>query len=189
MSVRPANKQAVLLHQPEPGRGLPGAGQLAPEPRAPQVEQEAPAHAGDAAAAGEDVEGDALAEQDAAGGAGDGGHGHLDAAGVAAALDVAALPGVPLDGAAALGKDLVEEGHARQDPRGLAPEGGGARGVADHEAAVVEGGRVLGQPAGDLGLPGGREEVLQGAVVEGLVPHFVLGREVCGIWDAMWVRG
>lgn len=165
VAVGAADEHAVLLDQPEAGRRLPGAGEVAAEAGAPQVDQEAAAHARDAAAPREDVERHALAQQDAAGRARDGGDGHLDAARVLVPLDVAALPGVPLDGAAALGKDLVEEGHARQDARGLAPEGGGARGVADHEAAVVERGRVLGQPAGDLGLPGRREEVLQGAVV------------------------
>lgn len=171
MAVCAADQHAVLLDEAEAGRGLARAGELATVAGGPQVDEEPPRHAGDAAAAGEDVEGDTLAQQDAPRGAGDGGDLHLDAAAVLVALDVAALAGVPLDGAAGLGKDLVEEGHAGQDSARLAPEGGGAGRVADDEAAVVERGRVLGQPGGDLRLPGRRQEVLQRAVVQRHVPH------------------
>lgn len=179
VAVGPADQHAVLLDEAEPGRGLARARQLAAVTRRPQVDEEAPRHAGDAAAAREDVEGDALAQQDAPRGARDGGDLHLDAAPFLVALDVLALAGVPLDGAARLGKDLVEEGHAGQDAARLAPEGGGARGVADDEAAVVEGRRVLGQPGGDLRLPGRRQEVLQRAVVQRHVPHL-------GWWNGWW---
>lgn len=178
VAVRAADHHAVLLDQAEPGGGLARAGELAAEAGRAQVDEETPRHAGDAAAAGEDVEGDALAQQDAPRGAGDGGDLHLDAAAVLVALDVLALAGVPLDGAPGLGEDLVEEGHAGQDAARLAPEGGGARGVADDEAAVVEGGRVLGQPGGDLGLPVRRQEVLQRAMVQRHVPH--LDWSMCG---------
>ena len=41
----------------------------------------------------------------------------------------------------------------------LAEEEGLARGFADDEAAVVEGGRVFCEPGGDLGFPGRGEEV------------------------------
>lgn len=171
VAVCAADQHAVLLDQAEPGRGLARAGQGAAVSGRPQVDDEATGLAGDAAAAREDVEGDALAEQDAPGGTRDGGDLHLDAAAVLVALNVLALAGVPLDGAACLGKDLVEEGHAGQDAAGLAPEGGGAGRIADDEAAVVEGGRVLGQPGGDLGLPVRRQEVLERAVVQRHVPH------------------
>lgn len=165
VAVGAADQHAVLLDQAEPGRGLARAGQRAAVARRPQVDEETPSHAGDAAAAREDVEGDALAQKDSPSGPGDGGDLHLDAAAALVALDVLALAGVPLDGAAGLGKDLGEEGHTGQDAARLAPEGGGARRVADDEAAVVEGGRVLGQPGGDLGLPVRRQEVLQRAMV------------------------
>lgn len=176
VAVRPTDQHAVLLDQAEPRGRLARARQLALVPRRAQVDEEPAGHGGDAAAPGEDVEGDALAEQDAARGAGHGRDLGLEAAG-RGPLDVAALGGVPLDGAAALREDLVEEGHAGQDACGLGPEGGGARDVADDEAAVVEGGGVFGQPGGDLGLPRGGQEVLQGAVVQGHWKHsfFFLG--------------
>lgn len=73
-----------------------------------------------------------------------------------------ALFSVPLNGAAALVKDLVEKGPSGDDAGGLAPEGGGAGVFADDEASVVERGRVFGEPGGDLGLPAWGEEVGEG---------------------------
>ncbi len=164
MGVGAADQHAVLLHQAEARGRLAGAGQGALVAGAAQVDQQPAAHARDAGAAGENVEGNALALENAPGGPAHGRQGRLAAA---VALDVGALADVPLDGASALGEDLVEEGHAGQDARRLAPEGCRARVVADHEAAHIKGGSVLGQPGRDLRLPRDGEEVLQRAVVDG----------------------
>ena len=70
---------------------------------------------------------------------------------------------VPLDGAAALGKDLVEEGSAGDDARRLAPERGHAIPLADDEPGVVHRRGVFGEPASDGRLPRGGEEVGEAA--------------------------
>lgn len=70
--VRPAREDAVLLDNPEPGRGLACACERAiPAVGAERLDKRGRL-ACDAGAAGEDVEGYALAEQDLADGAADG---------------------------------------------------------------------------------------------------------------------
>lgn len=162
MRVGAADEHAVLFDEAEPGGRLARAGEDARVARVADQRDELAAARGDAGAPREGVERHALAQQDAPHGALDGRDLHL-AAVTAGGVDLGALVGVPLDGAAALDKDLVEEGAAGDDAGGFAPEGGGAVALADDEAGVVEGGCVLGEPGGDDGLPRGGEEVGEGA--------------------------
>lgn len=163
--VRAARQHAVLFHQPEPGRRLARARQDALVPRGAHLAHQIAAARRDAGAARQRVERHALAEQDEADGPGHGGDFDLGLLG-GDGEDVA-LGGVPLDGAAQLGKDFVEKGTAGNDAAGFTPERGGALTLADDEAAVVAGRRVFGEPGRDLRLPARRQQVAERALGEG----------------------
>lgn len=163
VGVGAAYQHAVFLDEAEPGRGLARAGENSRVSRSADAPDEVAAGAGDTGTAGERVEGDALAEEDAADRSADRGNAHLAA--VCGQVELGALLGVPLDGAAALREDLVEEGSAGDDACGFAPERSDAGALADDKAGVVHGGRVFCEPGGDGGLPRGREEVGQKALV------------------------
>lgn len=165
VGVGAANQHAILLDEAETGRGFARAGENSRVSRRADAPDEVAAGAGDTGTAGEGVEGDALAEEDAADRSADRGNAHLAA--VCGQIKLGALLSMPLDGAAALGEDLVEEGSAGDDARGFAPEGSDPGGLADDEAGVVHGWRVFCEPGGDGGLPRGREEVGQAALVRG----------------------
>lgn len=152
--VGPAHQHAVLLHEPEPGRRLPRPGQDPLVPRAPQAQQQVPADGGDARAAREQVQPHPLAEQQAARRPRH--RRYLRLAGsVFRPVDVAALDGVPLDGAPALLEYLVEEWDPCYDSGALAPQRRGPLVLAYHKARIVVRRRVFGEPGGDLGLPAG----------------------------------
>lgn len=155
-----ANQHAVLLHQAKPRRRLARSRQHAAIARRPQLRDEQLALRRHARAPRKRIQRNPLAQQEAPRRTGHGSDLHLAA--VAAEVEMRALFGVPLDGAAALVEDLVEKGSAGDDAGGLAPEGGGAEVFADDEASIVERGRVFGEPGGDLGLPAGGEEVCEG---------------------------
>lgn len=165
VGVGAADQHAVLLNEAETGSRLARAGENSLVSRSADAPDEVAAAAGDTGTAGKGVESDALAEEDAADGSADRGNAHLAA--VCGQVKLGALLCVPLDGAAALGEDLVEEGSAGDDARGFAPEGSDAGGLADDEAGVVHGRRVFGEPAGDGGFPRGGEEGGQAALVRG----------------------
>lgn len=173
--VGASDQHSVLLNQAEPGRRLSRAGDDTPVSGFAGNRHQPLAPRSDAGAPRKRVQGNALAEEDAADGAPDGGDAVLAAG---AQVDGGGLVGVPLDGAAALGKDLVEEGPAGDDAGGLPPEGRDAGLVADDEAGVVERGGVLGEPRGDGGLPRGGEEVCEVSLRLG---HFRVGSQL-GWW-------
>jgi hypothetical protein len=60
-----------------------------------------------------------------------------------AQVNSCSLFSMPLDGAAALRKDLVEEGSAGDDAAGFTPEGSDTGTVTDNEAGVIERRRIL----------------------------------------------
>lgn len=73
MGVSAADEDAVFFDDAEARRRLAGAGQGAGPAVGPEGRDQRGALGGDAGAAGEDVEGDTLAEEDLAHGAADGG--------------------------------------------------------------------------------------------------------------------
>jgi len=165
MLIDAADQHAVFLDQPEARRRLARAGQDARVARAAHQLEHLPALRRDARAARQHVQAHPLAEQQVPDGAGHGRDGDLAAGG--GGVEGVALLEVPLDGAAALGEDLVEEGDASEEAGGLAVQRGGAGRGADDEAAVVEGGGIFGEPGRDLGFVGEGEEVGGVAVGEG----------------------
>ena len=76
--------------------------------------------------------------------------------------------------AAELAEDLVDERDARERAGGLGEKVRGALRVADDEAAVVEGRRVLREPRAHLRRPARREEVRVGVLL--WCGHRVRGR-------------
>ncbi len=87
---------------------------------------------------------------------------------------------MPGNGAPCLREDLVEERDASEDAGGLPEQGRGALAGADDEAAVVEGGRVFGEPGRDLGLPVHWEEVCGVPVLESHFCSWWLGSRSWG---------
>lgn len=131
VGVGAADKKAVFLDDAEARRGLAGAGERALPAVGAQGGNKGGTLGCDAGAAGEDVEGDALAEEDLADGAADGGA-MLDRVDGFTFLDVPfnsastqpsacfilfCMPGggVVAVRAAQLGKDLVEKGYTCND--------------------------------------------------------------------------
>ncbi|CEI40586.1 unnamed protein product [Fusarium venenatum] len=78
-----------------------------------------------------------------------------------AQINIIPLLSVPFDRAAALRKDLVEEGAASNDTTRFAPEGSDARTVTNDEAGVIEGGCVFSEPCSHRSFPRWWEEVCE----------------------------
>lgn len=157
MRIGASNQHAIFLNEAEPGSCLSRAcddtlvSGVAGDRHQPLTPRS------DTGASRKCVQSNALAEENAADGPLDSGDTML----AVAQVDRCGLVGVPLDGAAALSKDLVEEGTAGNDAGGFTPEGRDAGLVSDNEAGIVERGGILGEPGSDGSLPRGRKEVCE----------------------------
>lgn len=110
MLVHPTNKHGVLFNEAESRGSFARPGKDARVSVGADKRKEVMGSGCDARGAGEDVEGETLAEEDAAGRAGDGGDGEFGLWREEGAFDV-----VPLDGAGELAEDFVGKGDARED--------------------------------------------------------------------------
>lgn len=157
MRISTSNQHAVFLNETEPGGCLSRAcdntlvSGLAGDRHQPLTLRS------DTGASRKCVQSNALAEEDTA----DGSLYSGDTMLAVAQVDGRGLVGMPLDGAAALSKDLVEEGSAGNDTSRFTPEGRDAGLVSDNEAGIVERGGILGEPGSDGSLPRGREEICE----------------------------
>lgn len=157
MRIGASNQHSVFLDEAEPGSRLSRTcddtlvSGLAGDRHQPLTPRS------DTGASRKCVQSNALAEENTADGSLDSGDTML----TGAQVDGRGLVGMPLDGAAALGKDLVEEGPAGNDASRFTPECRNAGLVPDNEAGIVERGGILGEPGSDGSLPRGREEVCE----------------------------
>ncbi|KAI6748594.1 hypothetical protein HG530_015367 [Fusarium avenaceum] len=170
VSVRAANQHAVLFNQAKTRRRL---SRPCNHTRIPSIarNRHKPLTLGsDTRASCQGVQRNALTEENTT-------HRPLDRCDPmlpVAQINSVSLVGVPLDGAAALRKDLVEEGSAGNDTCGLTPECSDAGTITDDETGVVKRGCVFSKPSSYRSFPRGREEVCE---VSGRLVHFREGND------------